>query len=294
MNKQAGQSAQFQGAVENRLYVVLHGLVCLIDDQAGDFTGHLIDRGNVHFYLAGNFGAENSIHRNDALTLHGVDQRGAESLDPSKNAVLKKAQPNHGGVSARSTISLPHPNKIYHFVCGDVDGLVSDMDNELVPPASVISGTRVFQYSFQDFNTVQLLRQDNSVFWQCPTPSPVNTPQGTIAVAILEVYNEPPQDLGSTAAGHNRKEFNDSLAFMQAKSVELIEAAADPVDCDPLPPGLTEDQVCSLDVRDLVAAHLQGKLDEQTDELRFAVRFGKKKGGGGGTQVCGGANGILG
>ncbi|MGZ4876224.1 MAG: hypothetical protein ACXV5R_13705, partial [Candidatus Angelobacter sp.] len=256
---------------------------------------HLVKEDPVHVYRAGDFWQETPIPPNEELSLQGVDLTGTESLDTTKNAVLAKAQPQTGKGFVQSTIALPHPNKIYHFVCGVVDGLLADPDNELKAPLpKVISGTRVFQYSFTDFTQVNLLRKNGKPFWQCPQPDIVVTPQGPIGVALLEVYNEPPQDLGASAAQHNRDEFNDSLTFMQAKSVELLEAAADPEDCDSLPPGLTEDQVCSLDVRSVVAAHRQGKLDEQTDEIRFAVRFGKKKGGGGGTQVCGGANGILG
>jgi len=115
---------------------------------------------------------------------------------------------------------------------------------------------------------------------------------GNLAVAVLEVYNEPLHDMGASAEAHNKKEFNDSLLFMQAKKVKLLIPGLFPQDCDSLPPGLTEDQVCSLDVRSLVTALRRG---EETDDSRFSARFGKHEdGGGGGTQVCGGANGILG
>lgn len=115
---------------------------------------------------------------------------------------------------------------------------------------------------------------------------------------MLEVYNEPPIDLDlvslGAAAAHNKKEFNDSLSFMQAQHVELTDPALDPEDCDPLPPGLSEEHVCSLDIRDDIGNQLKGKAAKDS----FALRFGKIKkfahpGGGGGTQVCGGANGIL-
>jgi hypothetical protein len=85
--------------------------------------------------------------------------------------------------------------------------------------------------------------------------------------------------------GITKKEFNDSLRFMQAKKVGLLIPGLFPQDYDSLPPGLTEDQVCSLDVRSVVTAHRRG---EKTDNSSFAGRFGKHEfGGGGGTQVCG-------
>jgi hypothetical protein len=287
MNQQA-RPAGSAGVPENRLYVVLHGLVCLIEDPVHDFTGYLIDRGTEHTYIAGDFGKEKSID-SPVLTLVNVIP-GAKKLDATKNAIVLKAQPKRGKVSEQSSIVLPHPDDILHFVCGVVVNGVSliDPDTELSDTPRVISGTRVFQYSFADFNNVHLLRQDGSVFWQCPQPTMV----GNLAVAVLEVYNEPPHDMGASADAHNKKEFNDSLLFMQAKKVQLLIPGLFPQDCDSLPPGLTEDQVCSLDIRPLVTAHRMGK---ETDDSRFAARFGKHDlGGGGGTQVCGGANGILG
>lgn len=287
MNQQP-PSAGVPGVPENRLYVVLHGLVCLIEDPAHDFTGYLIDRGNEHVYIAGDFGHENPID-SPVLTLVNVTP-GAKKLDPTKNAVVLKAKPKRGKVFEQSSLVLPHPDDILHFVCGIVvDGVsLIDPDTELADSPSVISGTRVFQYSFADFNVVQLLRQDGSVFWQCPQPTIV----GNLAVSVLEVYNEPPHNMGASADDHNRKEFNDSLLFMQAKKVKLLIPGLFPQDCDSLPPGLTEDRVCSLDVRSLVTAHRRG---EKTNNSNFAARFGKhEEGGAGGTQVCGGANGILG
>ena len=279
--------AQPPNVVENRLYVVLHGLVCLIEDPAG-FTGYLIDEGNVHVYIAGDFRQEKPISPKEVLTLQNVTP-GTKGLDPARNAVVAKTTPRNG--SEQSSIVLPRPDDILHFVCGLlIGGSLSDPDGELKSQPVVISGTRVFQYSFTDFRTVQLLAKDGSVFWQCSAPTTV----GNLAVAILEVYNEPPTDLGAGADQHNLQEFKDSLTFMQAKKVELLTTAVNPVDCDQLPPGLTADQVCSLDVRNFVAPQLKKKLEGETDEISFAIRFGKKKGGGGGTQVCGGANGILG
>jgi hypothetical protein len=74
----------------------------------------------------------------------------------------------------------------------------------------------------------------------------------------------------------------------------LTDPALGPQNGDPLPPGLHEDQVCSLDIRDDIGAQLRGEKEKNP----FALQFGKIKkemtGGAGGTQVCGGANGILG
>jgi hypothetical protein len=160
------------GALENRLYAILHGLICLIDTGNG-FVGHLIDRKNEHEYIAGSFRTENDIDRNEALELVNVDLTGKAVLDPARNAILRKTKPQDGTIFARNTISLPRPSQILHFVCGSVEDVLQDPETELLAKPSVISGTRVFQYSFQDFSTVRLLRKDGSVFWQCPQPTTV-------------------------------------------------------------------------------------------------------------------------
>src|SRR6185437_11719257 len=286
MKEPARQGASAPGVTENRLYVVLHGLVCLVEDPAGDFKGYLIDRANEHVYMAGDFGKEKTIPNKTkdipprVLTLKNVTP-GAKTLNPTLNAVLKKAVPTRGQVFEQSSIVLPHPYDILHFVCGAViEGLtLLDPGIELADRPLVISGTRVFQYTFTDFNQVHLEDQDKVVFWQCPPPTIVNTPQGDLAVAILEVYNEPPHDMGSGAATHNKQEFNDSLLFMQAKNVQLLVPGLFPLDVDALPTGLTEDQVCSLDVRPLVTANLKKEPGAQTHEVRFIIRYGNNKGG---------------
>jgi hypothetical protein len=280
MSEQVGQEAALQGGVENRLYVVLHGLVCLIEDPANDFTGYLINQGNVHVYMAGDFLLENPIPPKALLNLKGVNP-GNKKLDSTKNAILAKTNPTRSRAVEQRRIVLPHPTDILHFVCGDVEGVLQDLEGELkTPPPTVISGTRVFQYSFTDYHDVCLVPDGSTKpFWQCPPPDMV----GNLAVAILEVYNEPPhdmdQDLPGSAAIHNLQEFQDSLDFMQARSVTLLLPALD-----------KEEHVCSLDIRDQVLAQRRKEVEKND----FIFRYGKMEGGAGGTQVCGGANGILG
>jgi hypothetical protein len=291
-----------QNAVDtsnNILYVVLHGLVCLVDDKKKDrFTGYLIDRGDEHEYICGNFhGPEKDIDQDEVLTLRGVD-KGTDELSTERNAVVAEANPVDGAIFAHSTIFLPRPYKILHFVCGGVRKYLKDSKSELKAPPKIISGTRVFQYSFSDYTKVQLLRKDGkTVFWPCPQPTMINTPQGPLAVAVLQLYNEPSQEIeGVAGILHNLYEFRDSLIFLGTEGVNLNNAVLEPADSDPLPYGLTNDQVCPLAMRDKVAAFLKKK----GRKARFVVNYGKNflrfepRGEGGGTQVCGAAGGILG
>jgi hypothetical protein len=113
---------------------------------------------------------------------------------------------------------------------------------------------------------------------------PKLTPKGDQAVAVLHVYNEPPGDLGPGAAQHNLDEFKDTLSYMQAKQVKLKAPA------EIIPAGVKAKELVSLDVRNILASQTVSFNEEIAEKLQVGKRAG---GGGGGTQVCGGANGIV-
>ncbi|PYP87918.1 MAG: hypothetical protein DMG65_16195 [Candidatus Angelobacter sp. Gp1-AA117] len=270
---------------KNILYVVLHGLICLVDD--GDkFTGYLLDRSNdkfiQHVYKGGDFGKEKEkdLEKSEILQLKGVDDTGNERLSAKMNPVLKNPKPKDQTFFARNRIILKRPNAILHFVCGDPGDALKDPKNELKEKHCLISGTRVFQYSFKNYNDVNV-SGDKSFSWNCPNA----------AVAVFHLYNEPEEDPGGVRSlQHSLNEFNDSLGFMQADQVQLTNAVVTATFGDRLPPGLTADQVCALAVRDRVAAALKKRSRKEEEE--FIITYGKDdRGGGGGTQVCGGING---
>lgn len=294
MRKSSVQRTRVLEVVEKRLYVILHGLVCLVHEKKADrFVGHLIDRGSEHEYICGNFrGPEKDIDRFEALELKNVD-KGTASFDTDKNVVVSKAKPENGTIFARCTITLPRPDKILHFVCGGLGSYLQDRDTEIEGKPKVISGTRVFQYSFQDYREVQVLRKDGkTVFWPCPEPKTITTPKGPLAFAVLQLYNEPPEEIqGVAGILHNLYEFRDSLIFLGARGVTLKNPILKPADSDLLPYGLTEEWVCPLAMRDEIATLLSKKGGKRN----FLVKYGKNMkilGGGGGTQVCGAAGGF--
>ena len=287
----AKKSAQ-ENAVDpaqNVLYVVLHGLICLVDNGEG-FTGYLLDRSEdkrvVHEYKGGTFRQEDDLDERETLQLYGTDGTGKTKLDRKMNPVLNKPNPKDQVFFARNKIVLKYPNAILHFVCGNPGNSLKDPDNELKEAKCFISGTRVFQYFFDNYANVKV-GGNKSFSWQCPNPA------ATGGYAVFQLYNEPEFDPGGVVSiQHSLFEFNDSLVYMQAKSVQLRDAIVKPVAGDTVPTGLTADQVCPLDMRDIVAAQLrlQRKRKPFND---FIVRYGKMDllGGGGGTQVCGGVNG---
>src|SRR5215469_12969139 len=99
MNMAKKKSAQENVAAppKNVLYVVLHGLVCLVDNGAG-FTGYLLDRSAdtrvVHEYKAGTFRQEEDLDAFETLQLYGTDGTGTiKALSEKMNPVLYKPNP---------------------------------------------------------------------------------------------------------------------------------------------------------------------------------------------------------
>jgi len=271
---------------QNILYVVLHGLVCLFDNGTG-FTGYLLDRSKdtfiQHVYKAGNFGKEDDLENSETLQLNGVDT-GSAKLPPQKNPILKNPNPQEDlTFFPRNKIYLPRPNAILHFVCGDPGANLKD-NNELVEKHPLISGVRVFQYTFKDYKAVNVSGDPFS--WKCPDT----------ATAIFHLYNEPEVDPGGVKSlQHSLSEFNDSVGFMQEKSkVQLTNAIVAAKFGDARPPDLPAEQVSALAVRDRVAAIVkkQQRRIPLKKEEEFLITYGKDdRGGAGGTQVCGGING---
>jgi hypothetical protein len=170
----ANQSTQ-QKSIDppkNVLYVVLHGLICLIDEKKNNrFLGYLIDNDD-HVFRCGNFGWESDIDDDEKLELVNVNPNSEtidNVLDPTKNAIVKDAQPNFGHGYEQSLIKLPRPENILYYIRGYVQkDSLDDPGQELVPGTREICGIRVFQYSFKDYTTVKLLRANGEPFWICP------------------------------------------------------------------------------------------------------------------------------
>src|ERR1051326_3921475 len=107
---------------ENILYVAFHGLITLIDTKENGFRAHLLEIGDVHKYLLGNWleDADIPMRKKGAdplsATLDNVDT-GTAQLDPNLNAVFKlDALPNDTEKDVRAVLRLPRPRKIHNFV----------------------------------------------------------------------------------------------------------------------------------------------------------------------------------
>lgn len=284
--------------MSNVLYVVFHGLVCVVDGgvQAGVDQGFkayvLLDRDNVHKRMFGDFLAEqdfalpasgfpiNLSFSNELLA--GTDP--TVTLDPNINPVVQLTgfpTPTGGAVAI---ISLPRPNNIDYFLRGNIlPGTLSDPGHRLNPAPTQISAVRIFEYNFNNPANLFLADSNGNQVWQCP-PQLAQLPNN-LNVAAFHVYDEPPRQI-STADTHNITEFNDSMTFLNA-NVQISASAKVFPQIFPKPPGIQGWEIAALDVRNQVGT-IQHIIN-----LRMNGTAGDPLGGGGGTQVCGGGNGVV-
>ena len=283
----------------NVLYVVFHGLVCLVDggiqsrvDQG--FKAYvLLDRDNAHRRMFGNFLAELDFNPPAVgtpldLSFSSELQPGGDPtviLDTDLNPVVQLPSFPVPTSNVIAVITLPRPNSIDYFLRGNIlPDTLQDPGQRLMPPHSQISAVRIFTYNFTDPR--KLFLQDNSSgkhLWDCP-PQLAQLPHN-LNVTVFHVYNEPPQQLAN-ADTHNEDEFNDSMTFLGA-NVSINAPAKVPPQVFPNPPGIQNWETAALDVRNQV------KTIQHMIDLRMHGAAGDPLGGGGGSQVCGGANGVV-
>jgi hypothetical protein len=287
---------------ENILYVVLHGLITLIDVKEKGFLAHVLEIGSDHEYLLGNWLEEAEIptrNKDQAplrATLNNVDA-GTAQLNPDLNAVFKlQALPDDTARDVRAVLRLPRPRSIRNFVSGKLDpGALSGDTTQLVQIPSQISGTTVFEYTFQNADPnvgpVPTLTSDSKVdLWTKPAlaivKDPPDAPIRVLSVAALHVYDEPgprlPGDELQNVAEHNRREFDLSSVFLKS-NLTLVKDTGKPADVnsESLPPGLLMGEVLHLDERQ-VDVRFMVTSDRQGDVLAV------DSGGGSMGPVCGG------
>lgn len=295
---------------KNVLYVVLHGLVCLIDDKSYNFIADLVDMGDDHEYLCGDFLFEFPIQSGEELTLKGVHEReptvkNKNDLDTKFNAVVKMPDEPRIDNYYHCRIHLPRPANIHHYIKGKVvaDSLKGPL-GDLVGTPEKISGIRVFEYYFEDFNEVHVGTKSGETLWKCPEPVLVKDKATRyLNAVVLHIYNEPGQVMAN-AAKHNRDEFNFTFAHLGTQ-LRLTTPAMRPEDNGEPPLGIIREELYSLDMREETIRKLTAMMRKlrypvpgATVELDFAPDRLKQDaellGGGGGTQVCGGPNGLIG
>lgn len=276
---------------ENVLYVILHGLVSLVDIGDAGFNAYMFDMGTDHRYLYGTFRIENDIpERNvgkDPLifkldSVNAATKTTDNTLHPNLNVVI---QLNGRTVpidlpDVRAVIRLPRPRMIYYYTCGELPpGSIPEDTSGLVNGVSpkYISETRVFEYTFSGSQKPQLLAGDPPVgdpVWRLPDDL---APAGNRNVAKLHFYDEPgePFDDDSVAEQHARDEFALGTKRL-GLPLTLTEAS---------PRNLSEPPD---DIQRQLGLEILGILPEETTPLDGRIDGGN--GGGGGGPICGTGN----
>jgi hypothetical protein len=344
---------------DNVLYVVLHGLICLVDEGQDGFVAYLNEMGSDHSYLYGDFLGEHSLDSDPNNYTQYIDLvnvcSGTATLNTKMNAVVKSGSvPSPGAKDVRAAISLPRPNDIHYYIKGDISpGALKGDPKWLVEFPNQISGIRIFEYLVPDFEQVQLQSGPRNILWKCAPPVVVYDPvkKRRINVAVLHIYNEPPEEMPhAKAADHNLREFNRTLTYLGADLTLQVPGRVQRAKGLDLLPGLLLEEVLALDRRSDFAVTLvkylrtifsNSEIEKFKDQLtadeknRFSDCGKKFKddgkpmkisktlarllfclnkniapsgtvgdpgvyetlgagGGGSGSQVCGGANGIIG
>lgn len=223
---------------ENILYVVLHGLISLVDTTTNGFTAFLLEIGEEHRYLFGNWLEEQEIAKRKngkvlQAELRGVTAGNAQ-LDPSLNAIVTAGQlPNPKDPNVRAVFNLPRPRKIHYFELGTVQPMaIVQKDGSLLKIPGQLAGVRIFEYSFHSADAVFLKNQsdvlekeDRLNLWQCPGVTPVKGND----IAVLHIYDQPGQALMNRAMDHTTEEFQKSAEFLGTKLSPTVPGKVTPV-----------------------------------------------------------------
>jgi hypothetical protein len=305
---------------ENVLYVVLHGLISLVEMASDGFDAYMIDMGPDHRYLFGSWLLEKEIpERNEDIgqdpvvfTLDSVDAAApaadnTNTLNPDLNLIIdlnktlgpnKRLPPNL--IRVRAVVHLPRPRRIYYFTCGAVTaGSITGKDKDnLVKQPKEISGVRVFEYTFANGVKPRLLTgnpvTNKPAVWTSPADL---APVGNRNVATLHFYDEPGVNLDpNVAQPHNRDEFSKSSATLGAD----LMLSKDTGGARPLPFGLPINQP-DIHALGVLPEEIAALGNRELDLLAF--QFGKRTNGqilpakadlvgGGGGPICGGGNAL--
>jgi hypothetical protein len=281
----------------NLLFVAFHGLVCLVDGgKKGSvdrgFKAYVLrDGDNAHKQVYGDFLAEQDFAPVPGgsfpvdLEFSGLNS-GADTLKPEENPVVQLTDFPSDTSNVLAIFTLPRPNAIHYALQGVVmPGMLVDPGNRVIQTQTKISQIRFFEYDLGQQPNVKLFDSSGNAIWECP---PLAT-AGNDNIAVFHVYDEPPQTINpkTNASNHNISEFKESMDFMKA-DVQITSAAqVDPGSFQSPHPnggGVLPEELAALDVR-------QKGLIQFVHDRRIGT--GRDLGGAGGTQVCGGGNGLV-
>lgn len=288
----AGQNQSASETI-NILYVVLHGLISLVDSGKNGFKAYILDMGDEHEYLYGNWLVEDTIPLRSKgqaplrAALQGVSA-GKAKLDTKFNLVVAiKNLPGDNDPSLRAVIDLPRPKTIHHFISGSIASYAitgsTSAIGMIVDEPGQVSGVRVLEYEFEEQGKVILVPDLGTPLWSCPQLASVKDRN----IAVLHVYNEPGDPLPNARA-HSIAEFNQSAAFLGvqialAKAAQMLLPAQGQISI----PGLLPGETAALDQRKTRVINMV------RDDRTKTPAIDDPGGGGTGGQICSAVNGLV-
>jgi len=197
-----------------KLYVVLHGLISLVQDGDTGFRAFVLDMSSQHRYLVGDWLLERPIAKGASEQLVGVDTPAVGAkLDPQKNPIVKvsvSTLPALEHPKVRAIFKFPPPEAIFHLTVGDFQaGALQDAGHKLKTQPKSIAGVRVLRYGLKNPGAVKL-----GTLWTCPAPTKAKLQR----VAVLHIYSQPGMEMDPLAAiAHNKNEFETSANLLGAQ-----------------------------------------------------------------------------
>jgi hypothetical protein len=154
------------GTGPGKLYVFLHGLICLVESQ-DKFLGLVVDMGSAHSYKLGDWLTEVPLPRGSVVTLKNVTA-GKAGFDGSKVSILQTSLFPLPHLYA--TLQLPKPAAIHSLRRTTVPTNVitgSGLGNLSQPKAGffTLAALQILEYDFPEIGTVTI----DPPLWGPPT-----------------------------------------------------------------------------------------------------------------------------
>ena len=187
--------------VTQKLYVVFHGLIPLVEDRDG-FHAILIEMSG-HTMALGQWLTEAPLKKSGGsiLKLTGV-KAGTAGINPNLNLVVNLPELDleevSGNPACYARIDLPKPEKLYSYFTGDASGRLTGTQQ---PESKKYSAVQVFEYSVPGASFEKVSISDGAAVW---TNQGYTVTTDGIKVAVLHIYNEP---AGEESDKHSADEF---------------------------------------------------------------------------------------
>lgn len=262
---------------ERLLYVVLHGLVALVETP-DEIRAIMIRMSDEHTYLAGSWLAERLVKRGSHGFLSGVKGvTNGPGLNPRHNPLLRiDRMPTLADPDVHACLSMPRPRNIHYLDRGKIR-ITGGAVDRLVDVPDTLSAVRVLEYDIEtEFSAVFV----GGMGLRWTADKKFTTFDNGARVATLHIFDMPAGPVSDT---HHVDEFAISSRVLGAPLI--IDAAVEIAQNSAPPPGIPEFELFDFTERENEIS------DVFTDWLR-AGRW-KPRGAIGGTcrPCCGSSDG---